>query len=193
MHERDLSARDTSLMDSWCSTRLWVRRTSLDLGDSAAHGRFGQQDLLGFFPSHLPPWKKTEEMRIKGWWRNKGGEAARPESIHLFPPECFLSLPPPTPILPQKTQELMTHTCCSSSSSQRHYSLDVLLSLVPALPLELRRTPAMDVQGWAGTTSRAPQSPQASAPFQLGALPSPAAKTLLGPPPISLGVVVYFS
>lgn len=151
---------------------------------------------VSFLPTSLLE-KKTEEMRSKGWWRNRGGEAARPESIHLFPPECFLSLlpvlPPPTPILPQKTQELMTHTCCSSSSSQRHYSLDVLLSLVPALPLEPRKTPAMDVQGWAGTTARAPQSPQASALFQLWAVPSPAAKTLLGPPPISLGVVVYFS
>lgn len=129
--------------------------------------------------------KKTGEKRSKGWRRNRGREAARPESIHLLLPECFLSCLHRPQSCPKRPKGWWWDT--SDPAKGITHSLGVLLSLV------LGQAPAMDVQSGAGQEpgpglQRAPSLSPTPA-----LLPALLQKHCWDHPPSPLDVVVYFS
>lgn len=140
---------------------------------SAAHGRFGQQDSQGFFPSHLPLWTKKWKWEVKGGRGTEEGKQ-QDQRASCSSPECFLFLlpvlPPPTPILSQNTQQMLRHIWSSSSSSHRH---DSWLSCSPwcHCPLSWAKLQPLMSRGGAGQDPL-PGHPRPQPHFSSGLLPA---------------------
>lgn len=186
--------RETPLPEAFPS---WVQ-------DSMFNQGLGQKDKSGFrwFSStwslvnktcwvSFPPTSFFEKRPVKMRSGEHRGEAARPESIHLLPPECFLCLPPPTPILPQKTRRWWDTSAAAPPPAK---GITPWMSCSPwchPCPLSWGK-----LQPWMSRAGQDPQPGHPRAPrpqphFSSGLFPD--AKTLLGSPLIPLGVVVYFS
>lgn len=133
----------------------------------AAHGRFGQQDFLGFFPSHLSLFErnmwKSEVKDGRGTEKRKQQDQ-RASTSCLLSASCLcclscLHLPQSYPKGPRDDG---THLFQLLLQSQALF-LDVLLSLVPPLPSGLRH-PAIEAGVSRGGAGQEPQPGHPRAP-----------------------------
>lgn len=180
MPQRDPSARGTSLMASWFHVhpgfrsegQAWIcRRASLE--DLVNKSCWVSSPSPSFFEKKLG----KREVKDGGGTEEGKQQDQRASTSSLHSASCPAST---YPVLPQETQGMMRHIWCS----QRHHSFPGCPALLDALPAP---SSSHGCAEWGWNQGQGPSEPHSSS------APTPAAKTLLGPPSIPLGVVVYFS